>query len=62
MSNPIGFGSPGSGGQLRKISQGVSTNVACLIIIDTATFENPHEYPVGIAYVIVDGAVTVEDD
>lgn len=30
-------------------------------IIDTATFEEPHQYPVGIAYVIVNGAITVED-
>jgi N-acyl-D-aspartate/D-glutamate deacylase len=29
-------------------------------VIDRATFENPHQYPVGIPYVIVNGIVTVE--
>jgi N-acyl-D-aspartate/D-glutamate deacylase len=29
-------------------------------VIDRATFENPHQYPVGIDYVIVNGAVTVD--
>ena len=29
-------------------------------VIDRATFENPHQYPVGIQYVIVNGVVTVE--
>ena len=28
-------------------------------IIDRATFEKPHQYPVGIEYVIVNGVVTV---
>ena len=31
-------------------------------VIDRATFENPHQYPVGIRYVIVNGAVTVENE
>ncbi|MET1129062.1 MAG: D-aminoacylase [Thermoproteota archaeon] len=30
-------------------------------IHDTATFENPHSYPVGIEYVIVNGKLAVED-
>ena len=30
-------------------------------IEDTATYENPHSYPRGIAYVIVNGEVTLED-
>jgi len=30
-------------------------------IIDTATFENPHSYPVGIKYVIVNGKVVIDD-
>jgi N-acyl-D-aspartate/D-glutamate deacylase len=29
-------------------------------VMDRATFENPHQYPVGIEYVIVNGAVTVD--
>ena len=29
-------------------------------VIDKATFENPHQFPVGIEYVIVNGAVTIE--
>jgi N-acyl-D-amino-acid deacylase len=29
-------------------------------VIDKATFENPHQFPVGIEYVIVNGTVTVE--
>jgi N-acyl-D-aspartate/D-glutamate deacylase len=29
-------------------------------VIDKATFENPHQFPVGIEYVIVNGVVTVE--
>ena len=31
-------------------------------VIDRATFENPHQYPAGIRYVIVNGAVTVENE
>jgi N-acyl-D-aspartate/D-glutamate deacylase len=29
-------------------------------VTDKATFENPHQFPVGIEYVIVNGTVTVE--
>jgi N-acyl-D-amino-acid deacylase len=29
-------------------------------VIDRATFENPHQFPLGIEYVIVNGAVTVD--
>lgn len=29
-------------------------------IIDTATYEDPHKYPIGIEYVIVNGKLTVE--
>jgi N-acyl-D-amino-acid deacylase len=29
-------------------------------VIDRATFENPHQYPVGIDYVIVNGQVTID--
>lgn len=31
-------------------------------IADRATFENPHQYPVGLPYVIVNGVVTVDDN
>jgi len=31
-------------------------------VIDRATFENPHQYPVGIRYVIVNGALTVDNE
>ena len=31
-------------------------------VIDRATFENPHQYPVGIEYVIVNGAIAVDHD
>jgi N-acyl-D-aspartate/D-glutamate deacylase len=30
-------------------------------IRDAATFNEPHQYPVGIPYVIVNGAVVVDD-
>jgi len=31
-------------------------------VIDRATFENPHQFPVGIKYVIVNGVVTIGDE
>jgi N-acyl-D-amino-acid deacylase len=30
-------------------------------VIDRATYENPHQYPVGIRYVIVNGVVAIDD-
>ena len=30
-------------------------------IIDTATFEDPHKYPIGIPFVVVNGTVTADD-
>jgi N-acyl-D-amino-acid deacylase len=30
-------------------------------VIDRATYENPHQYPVGIRYVIVNGVVTIDE-
>jgi N-acyl-D-amino-acid deacylase len=30
-------------------------------IIDKATFENPHQFPEGIPYVVVNGVVVVRD-
>ena len=29
-------------------------------MIDRATFERPHQFPVGITYVIVNGVVTID--
>jgi N-acyl-D-amino-acid deacylase len=29
-------------------------------VVDRATFENPHQYPMGIPYVIVNGLVTID--
>jgi N-acyl-D-amino-acid deacylase len=29
-------------------------------VIDTATFESPNQYPAGIAYVLVNGKVSVD--
>jgi N-acyl-D-aspartate/D-glutamate deacylase len=29
-------------------------------VIDRATFENPHQFPIGIEYVIVNGQVTLD--
>ena len=31
-------------------------------IIDQATFDKPHQFPLGISYVIVDGAPVLEND
>jgi len=30
------------------------------IVLDQATFENPHQYPIGIEYVIVNGKITIK--
>jgi N-acyl-D-aspartate/D-glutamate deacylase len=30
-------------------------------VIDQATFEEPHQYPLGIEWVLVNGQVTVEN-
>ena len=30
-------------------------------IIDTATYANPHQYPIGINYVIVNGEIILEN-
>jgi N-acyl-D-aspartate/D-glutamate deacylase len=30
-------------------------------VADRATFENPHQYPEGIPYVIVNGVVTIDN-
>ena len=39
------------------LSQG---NAKAAGVADRATFESPHQYPVGIEYVIVNGAVTIQ--
>jgi N-acyl-D-aspartate/D-glutamate deacylase len=31
-------------------------------VVDRATFEQPHQFPAGIKYVIVNGAVTIDDE
>ena len=31
-------------------------------VIDRATFEQPHQFPMGIKYVIVNGVVTVDNE
>jgi len=31
-------------------------------IIDKSTFENPHQYPEGISYVLVNGVIAVRPD
>ena len=33
-----------------------------LRVIDRATFEQPHQFPVGIEYVIVNGVVTIDNE
>jgi N-acyl-D-aspartate/D-glutamate deacylase len=48
-----------------RLSEGMWADIAIFDanrVIDRATFENPHQYPVGIQYVIVNGVVTIEND
>ncbi len=48
-----------------RLRQGMWADIAIFdptTVIDRATFENPHQYPVGIRYVIVNGAVTVDSE
>jgi N-acyl-D-amino-acid deacylase len=48
-----------------RLRQGMWADVTIFdpnLVIDRATFENPHQYPVGIRYVIVNGAVTVDNE
>jgi N-acyl-D-amino-acid deacylase len=49
-------------GQLRQGMWADITIFDASRVIDRATFEKPHQYPVGIEYVIVNGVVTVDND
>lgn len=47
-----------------RIAEGAAADIVVFdpeTIIDRATFEEPHQYPAGIPWVIVNGIVTVED-
>ena len=46
-----------------RLKEGVFADVTIFDqdrVIDRATFENPHQFPVGIEYVIVNGQVTID--
>ena len=46
-----------------RLQQGLWADITVFnpaTVIDRATFENPHQYPVGIDYVIVNGTVTLD--
>jgi N-acyl-D-amino-acid deacylase len=48
-----------------RLNEGLSADVTIFdaaTVIDRATFEKPHQFPVGIKYVIVNGAVTIDDE
>ena len=48
-----------------RLRQGMWADIAIFDagrVIDRATFDNPHQYPAGIRYVIVNGAVTLDAD
>jgi N-acyl-D-aspartate/D-glutamate deacylase len=48
-----------------RLRQGMWADIAIFDagrVIDRATFDNPHQYPDGIRYVIVNGAVTLDAD
>ena len=45
------------------IANGMKADMAVFdpdLVLDRATFENPHQFPVGIDYVVVNGVVTLE--
>lgn len=47
-----------------RIAEGAAADLALFdpaTIADRATFEEPHQYPVGIPFVIVNGVVTIDD-
>jgi N-acyl-D-aspartate/D-glutamate deacylase len=46
-----------------RLKEGASADVTIFDqdrVIDRATFENPHQFPIGIEYVIVNGQVTID--
>ncbi len=46
-----------------RISRGMKADIVVFdaaAVKDTATFENPHQYPLGIEYVLVNGELVVE--
>ena len=48
-----------------RLKEGLAADVTVFDpdrVIDSATFEQPHQFPVGIKYVIVNGAVTVDNE
>ena len=48
-----------------RLKEGVAADVTIFDqdrVIDRATFEQPHQFPVGIKYVIVNGVVTVDNE
>jgi N-acyl-D-aspartate/D-glutamate deacylase len=58
-ADKIGLGGRG------RLAEGMSADVTIFDqdrVIDRATFENPHQFPVGIKYVIVNGVVTIDDE
>ena len=47
-----------------RIAEGMFADVTIFDqdrVIDRATFENPHQFPTGIRYVVVNGVVTIDD-
>lgn len=48
-----------------RLKEGLAADVTIFDqdhVIDRATFEQPHQFPVGIKYVIVNGVLTVDDE
>jgi N-acyl-D-amino-acid deacylase len=48
-----------------RLREGLSADITIFDpgrVIDRATFENPHQFPMGIEYVIVNGVLTVEHE
>ena len=48
-----------------RLKEGLAADVTIFDparVIDRATFEQPHQFPVGIKYVIVNGVVTIDNE
>jgi len=48
-----------------RLKEGLAADVTIFDpdrVLDRATFEQPHQFPVGIKYVIVNGVVTVDNE